>query len=418
MPAIEAYIGFMFTYRDPIGERGEFFGWTSMINRKLSQKFQNLVENAESFLDQLPWGANFEKDTFSKPDFSYVDVLAFAGSTVPVGLSIPITYEELRHKEGFKNITLGNVLKSRFGTDEYPFISDEDKELMNRYKEAAFEVQLGLHELLGHGSGKLFTKLENGKFNFDRETVINPLTNEPIKSWYEPGETFDSKFKAMGSSYEECRSEAVALHLMFNRDVMKIFGHTAQKTIDELIYIGWLSMAYAGIRGLEMWNPTNKMFGQAHSRARYAIMRVLLEAGVIEVTESEDNKKLLLTLHREKIETVGRKAISDFLLRIQVYKSTADYESANEMYEKYSFVEEDGKYPFAKWREIVLNNRKPRLILIQSNTELNREGNVELKSYDPSFTGFLDSWRERFNNPQEMQAIMEKIYNADKHHFL
>ncbi|KAG5673167.1 hypothetical protein PVAND_003235 [Polypedilum vanderplanki] len=418
VPAVEAYIGFMFTYRDPVGERGEFFGWTSMINRVLSEKFQNLVENAENFLECLPWPSTFEKDVFSKPDFSYVDVMAFAGSSVPVGLSIPITYEKLRHKEGFKNITLGNVLKCRFGIDDYPFLTEEDEALMKKYKEAAFEVQLGLHELLGHGSGKLFTVDENGKFNFNKDSVINPLTNQNVDKWYQPGETFDSKFKAIGSSYEECRSEAVALHLMFNRDILKIFGHTDETEIDNLIYVGWLMMAYAGAgRATEMWNPSTKQWGQAHSRGRYALMKVMLESGILEIKETEPNKKLLLSLDRDKIETVGREAIANFLLKLQVYKSIGDYESANELYEKYSKVDEDGPHPFAKWREIVLINRKPRLIVIQSNSEIDSEGKVQLKTYEANFDGFINSWRERFENPQEMCEIMERVWIKDKCHF-
>lgn len=345
--------------------------------------------------------------------------MAFAGSTVPVGLSIPITYEKLRHKEGFKNITLGNVLKSRFGIDEYPFLSKEDVELMQKYKELAFEVQLGLHELLGHGSGKLFSIDENGKLNFDKDTVIDPLTKGPITSWYEPGETFDSKFKAMGSSYEECRSEAVALHLMFNRDVLKIFGHTDEKEIDNLIYVGWLLMVYAGAgRGTEMWNPTTKQWGQAHSRARFAIMKVLLEAGLIEINETDPEKMLRISLHRDKIETIGREAISNFLLKLQVYKSTANYEAANEMYEKYSTVDEDGPHPFAKWRDIVLLNKKPRLILTQPNTEIDSSNKVQMKTYEANVDGFLQSWTERFHNPKELQEIMLRLYNKDKHHFL
>lgn len=260
-PAVEAYIGFMFTYRDPAGERGEFFGWTSMMNRKLSEKFQKMVQGAEDFLVELPWGKDFEKDKFSKPDFTSIDVMAFAGSTVPVGLSIPITYEELRHNDGFKNLTLGNVLNTRFKSDNCPFLSEEDQELMKKYKAQAFEVQVALHELLGHGSGKLFRIDEDGTLNFNKDKVINPLTGGPIESYYEPGETFDSKFKSMGSSYEECRAECVALHLCFNRDVMKILGHTDEKEIEELIYVGWLIMVYAGAgRATEMWNPTTKQW--------------------------------------------------------------------------------------------------------------------------------------------------------------
>lgn len=413
-PAVEAYIGWMFTYRDPAGERGEFFGWTSMMNRKLSEKFQNLVQDAENFLVELPWGKDFEKDKFSKPDFTSIDVMAFAGSTVPVGLSIPITYEELRHDDGFKNLTLGNVLNTRFKSDNYPFLSVEDQELMKKYKAPSFKVQVALHELLGHGSGKLFRVEENGTFNFDTNTVVNPLTGGPVEKWYEPGETFDSKFKAMGSSYEECRAESVALHLCFNREVMRILGHTDEEEIENIIYVGWLLMIYAGAgRATEMWNPTTKQWGQAHSQARFAIMKVLLEAGVFTIEESEPGKMLKIRMDREKIYTVGRSAISDFLLKLQVYKSTADYEAANAMYEHYSTVDGD----FAKWRDIVLLNKQPRLVMVQANTEL-VDDKVQLKTYDANCDGFIDSWRTRFNDDSsQLQKIMVNAWERDRKHF-
>lgn len=413
-PAIEGYIGWMFTYRDPAGERGEFFGWTSMMNRKLSEQFLSMVQKAENFLIELPWGKDFEKDKFSKPDFTSIDIMAFAGSTVPVGLSIPITYEELRHQDGFKNLTLGNVLNTRFKSDSYPFLSEEDQELMKKYKAAAFKVQVALHELLGHGSGKLFRIDENGKLNFDKEKVINPLTGKQVTSWYEPGETFDSKFKAMGSSYEECRSEAVALHLCFNRDVMKIFGHTDEEEIENLIYVGWLLILYAGAgKATEMWNPTTKQWGQAHSQARFAIAKVLLEAEVATIVETEPGKMLRLTLNREKIYSHGRKAISDFLTKIQVYKSTADYESAIAMYNFYSNVDDQ----FAKWREIVLLNKQPRLFLIQANTNI-EDDKIKLKNYDASCDGYIESWRDRFiGDESKIQEIMIKIWENDKKYF-
>lgn len=260
----------------------------------------------------------------------------------------------------------------------------------------------------------MFRVDENGKLNFDQDKVVNPVTGKPVTSYYEPGETFDSVFKAMGSSYEECRSECVALHLCFNRDVMKIFGHTDEEEIEDLIYVGWLLMVYAGAgRATEMWNPKTKQWGQAHSQARFAIAKVLLEAGVATIEETEPGKMLRITMKREKIYTEGRKAIKDFLTKLQVYKSTADYESANNMYTFYTSVDDQ----FSKWRDIVLLNKQPRLILIQANSEI-VDNQVKLKNYESSCDGYIESWRDKFRGDEEkIQEIMLKLWQNDKKYF-
>jgi dipeptidyl-peptidase-3 len=103
----------------------------------------------------------------------------------------------------------------------------------------------------------------------------------------------------------------------------RIFGHEGENA-DDIIYTNWLSMVFAGAaKSLEMYQPAVQSWMQAHSQARFAIAQVILEAGegllnVVEKTGDDGKPDLLLTLDRTKIDTVGRKAISDFLLKLQV----------------------------------------------------------------------------------------------------
>ncbi|XP_074660218.1 dipeptidyl peptidase 3-like isoform X2 [Tubulanus polymorphus] len=416
-PIVENYIGFIESYRDPAKTRGEFEGFVAVVNKEMSAKFTELVEHAEHLLPQLPWPSAYEMDKFLRPDFTSLDVMVFSGSGIPAGINIP-NYDEIRQDEGFKNVSLGNVLSAGYKDTKVTFLTDSDKELFQEYKGASFEVQVGLHELLGHGSGKLFQREADGKFNFDIDHVKHTETDDKIKSWYEPGETWNSKFLNISCSYEECRAECVGLYLCLNSEVLRIFGHDGDKA-DDIIYVNWLCMVRAGLLALEFYNPQSRAWGQAHMQARHVILRVLLEAGeglvTLNKTVGEDgDPDLLIQLDRSKISSVGKPAIGKFLRKLQVYKATGDYKSGKGLYDHYSTIHDDEDPHFLRLRTIVLNRKQPRKMFVQCNTTV-EDGKVSMKSYESTPAGLIQSFIDRY--PEQIETELLKLAENDKHHF-
>jgi hypothetical protein len=53
-------------------------GFTAIVNKKLSAKYETLVNGAPNLIKVLPWGKDFEVDVFRKPDFTALEVVSFA----------------------------------------------------------------------------------------------------------------------------------------------------------------------------------------------------------------------------------------------------------------------------------------------------------------------------------------------------
>ena len=403
-PMVETDIGFVETYRDPHGVRGEWEGFVAMVNQERTRAFGKLVDAAPSMIPKLPWSKDFEKDKFLSPDFTSLEVLSFAGSGIPAGINIP-NYDFIRQNEGFKNVSLGNVLSAKAPNEPIPFIRKEDDPFYRKYRDPAFEVQVGIHELLGHGCGKLLQETAPGEYNFDiKNPPVSPITKKPINSYYKPGQTWSSVFGPIASSYEECRAECVAMALACDFGILEIFGFGNGKEdingeAGDVLYVSYLQMARAGVAALEYWDPKSRKWGQAHMQARFSILRTFLDAGgdFCEVKspsgDTSNPEDLEIFLDRSKILSHGRPAVEAYLQKLHVYKATADFESGKKLYDGITNVDE---WWAEKARPIVLKKKTPRKVFVQANTVLDEKtGEVELVEYDSTIEGMVQSYYER-----------------------
>ncbi|KAF3069082.1 putative dipeptidyl peptidase 3 [Daldinia childiae] len=400
-PKVENIFGFVEPYRDPAGIRAEFEGLVAIADADETKLLSKLVENSDKFIRRLPWATVenngkglFEKSLFEPPDFSSIHALAYCSSIIFPGINLP-NYNDIRQDVGFKNVIIANRMIAESTAMQWPFIDDSEVEVFRKHKYPAYYWWVVLHELLGHGTGKMMIEEPTNKFNFDfNNPPINPLDGKPIRTWYKPGQTWTGQFGDLATTLDECRAELVGAYLMDDPELLALFGFTDESTIrsSDLTYNLYQQLGVDGLRALSNYNVDGMKWGQAHSRAHFAMLKCLLRFGhgCINIHHDIITKTLRVLVDRSKIASHGKKALGEMLLRLHIYRCTANVEECRRYYEELSYVDEE----CLRWRETVVENKPPPLLNVQANTFI-EEGIVMLREYEPTIEGIIQSWYER-----------------------
>ncbi|KFY38170.1 hypothetical protein V495_06710 [Pseudogymnoascus sp. VKM F-4514 (FW-929)] len=359
-PHIETLIGFIESYRDPTSIRSEFEALVAIQNSEVTRKLK---------------------------------ALAACGADA---------YKDIKTKYGRKNIFFANRSAAVHMHDQTPFIASEDQDKYRRYKDITFRIIVGIHELIGHGCGKLLGEIRPGAFNFnENDPPINPLTGKAVDTWYRVGETPKSLFGGIATSYSECFAELIALYLIPEPDLlnaMEVMESGVPE--DEVVFNAYLQMISMGLRGMASYDPTKKKWGQPHDQARFAIVKYLCtitdETGRnvlrVEIKENPDLDELdlLIQLDKELLGSVARPAIGKICLELHIRRCIADVQGGKSLYQEMTSLDNE----HMKWREAVLKHQQARPLFLMSNTTL-EDGKVCLKSYPATSAGFVQSWYER-----------------------
>jgi len=65
----------------------------------------------------------------------------------------------------------------------------------------------------------------------------NPITGLPIESFYLSNETWNQKFAAIASSYEECRADTIGIYLGLEDDCWELFYPDQKEKFEDFKYV-------------------------------------------------------------------------------------------------------------------------------------------------------------------------------------
>lgn len=133
---------------------------------------------------------------------------------------------------GSKNILFWNrmLLNNRPGRPCY-YVHPAEAQAYMRYAHIIRFNGTAIHELLGHGSGKLLAEPTPGEFNFDHKNPpTSPVTGQPITTWYKQKQNWNSIFGTLAQTVEECRAFLFAYYLADNKEILSLFGYDDEST--------------------------------------------------------------------------------------------------------------------------------------------------------------------------------------------
>ncbi|MDR3698530.1 MAG: hypothetical protein P4L56_02775 [Candidatus Sulfopaludibacter sp.] len=165
-PSVDFANGFIEVYRDARAAKATSQSFVSITDQKLNSLMVKLAQKAQYFEDQAPWLPQYKKQGVKPPLAKAVETVIETGDfhVTTVGDNLP-NENEIREKYGSKSFLFTGSSRTLqeaqgFGVLDEFAASPEEIAVTKKYGEEASDMMTGLHEVIGHGSGKLSPRLQ------------------------------------------------------------------------------------------------------------------------------------------------------------------------------------------------------------------------------------------------------------------
>ena len=306
---VDTINGFIEVYLDPRGVKGAWEGMVCYVNPEKTRRIHALAAHAQWFEDHMPWDPRFRKAEVTGVTARAIEVVIETGDSgpvTPIGINLP-NDQAIREQYGSKSVSLANVseayerstpegLRLEFSWD------DAEAARAKRWGAIAQELTTDMHEVIGHGSGRMAD-----------EVTLPP--HRLLAEQY--------------SSIEEARADLVALYFLPDREIVEL-GLVSAEEHDEIVqteYEYYTRTALVQLRRVRVGSHLE----EDHMRNRQMIVHWLrAHTSAIEIRRRDGKTYFVMTDAAEFRQGVGQ-----LLAEVQRIKSEGDYAAARRLFEEY-----------------------------------------------------------------------------------
>ena len=308
---VDFIMGFIEVYLDPRGQKAEWEASAFYTDPGQTRLMQNLAKFAQYFEDKAPWKNEYKKKIEHSPIANVINVAVETGGTGPVspiGINLP-NEQAIRQQYGSKSVLLHNIVdayeksQGKVLVKEFAWDPQEIK-MEEKYGSLADNLHTAMHEVIGHGSGKVSDKLQGR----------------------DPGDFLPGYYNTL----EEARADLVALWNGWDEKLVDI-GLTKDKLearqIGETIYRQQIRVALTQLRRIEK----SDQLEEDHMKSRALIGYYIMENSNAVKVEMRDGKTYYHIVDFE----AARKSAGELLAELMRIKAEGDLKAARTLIDKY-----------------------------------------------------------------------------------
>jgi dipeptidyl-peptidase-3 len=205
--------GFVEVYLDPLGAKGAWESVISFVDAEQTHLMRSFADNAQYFEGRAPWLDAYKKQGVKPPVANVITVVSETGESGPIsptGINLP-NEQDIRQQYGTKSVLLLNVSNAYTeavgpkAIEEFS-ATPEEIETGKEYGVEARKLLVMMHEVLGHGSGKVSPKLTGDPRTYLKEyySTLEEARADLVALW----NFADPKLEEMGIAHRDALMRA------------------------------------------------------------------------------------------------------------------------------------------------------------------------------------------------------------------